>query len=219
MPDEMADSPSPLPEDAPSDGAPLNAAPDVGNGERAAEAHGTGSNRVPDTDTVAERGPDPAPLGPEANGGMAEDNGADLGDPYGDPAPMDPQEGAVPPGYDWPTHGGYLGCLLGLIASCLLTGFLGSTLVAVVAGPPLEHLAIDSVVAVVAVVGLGRLGWILGKRHLREYPRPTQPRDPAADIEMVELEGGSGDEWRDVEDPATPTSAAGARAVDADQAG
>jgi hypothetical protein len=150
---------------------------------------------------------------------MAEDNGADLGDPYGDPAPMDPQEGAVPPGYDWPTHGGYLGCLLGLIASCLLTGFLGSTLVAVVAGPPLEHLAIDGVVAVVAVVGLGRLGWILGKRHLREYPRPTQPRDPAADIEMVELEGGSGDEWRDVEDPATPTSAAGARAVDADQAG
>ncbi|MGH2505564.1 MAG: hypothetical protein ACRDID_23885, partial [Ktedonobacterales bacterium] len=23
--------------------------------------------------------------------------------------------GATPPGYDWPTHGGYLGCLIGVM--------------------------------------------------------------------------------------------------------
>ena len=40
------------------------------------------------------------------------------------------RKGAVPPGYDWPTHGGYLGCLLSLIASCLIGGFLGTTLFA-----------------------------------------------------------------------------------------
>ncbi len=40
------------------------------------------------------------------------------------------EEGAVPPGYDWPTHGGYLGCLLSLMASCLIGGFLGTTLFA-----------------------------------------------------------------------------------------
>src|SRR5258705_11876483 len=44
--------------------------------------------------------------------------------------PEDPHEGAVPAGYDWPTHGGYLGCLLGVMASCLLAAFFGSTVFA-----------------------------------------------------------------------------------------
>jgi len=49
---------------------------------------------------------------------------------YAAHAPRDLYEGAVPPGYDWTTHGGYLGCLIGLMASCLFGAFLGSTLFA-----------------------------------------------------------------------------------------
>ncbi|HET9981480.1 MAG TPA: hypothetical protein VFQ32_13610, partial [Ktedonobacterales bacterium] len=41
-----------------------------------------------------------------------------------------PEAGAVPPGYDWPTHGGYLGCLLAMMPACLIAGFLSSTFVA-----------------------------------------------------------------------------------------
>jgi hypothetical protein len=106
------------------------------------------------------------------------------------PVRPDPYEGAVPPGYDWPTHGGYLGCLLGLMASCLLAAFLGSTLYASLScsspipGQTLTGCRpmVPSTVAalltvltlVVAVVGLGRLGWVLGRRFYREYAqRPT----------------------------------------------
>jgi hypothetical protein len=108
-------------------------------------------------------------------------------DPYAGPEEVrDPHEGAVPPGYDWPTHGGYLGCLLGLMASCLVTGFLGSTLVAVIAAPPLVRGLLDVTVAVVAILGLGRLGWVLGKRLYREYPPPR--RRPAPMPSMADME-------------------------------
>jgi hypothetical protein len=110
-------------------------------------------------------------------------------DPYAEeeflePA-RDPHEGAVPPGYDWPTHGGYLGCLLGLMAACVLAGFLGGTLIPILAAPSLAKLAISLVVAVGVVIGLGRLGWVLGKRYYREYPQPVRrPRLPYHDARM-----------------------------------
>jgi hypothetical protein len=96
-----------------------------------------------------------------------------------EPRRPDPHEGAVPPGYDWPTHGGYLGCLLSVIASCLIGGFLGSTFFSA-----LSHLKVLPVWAaamltvaifVGCVVGLGRLGWVLGRRFYREYPQPYTP--------------------------------------------
>lgn len=88
----------------------------------------------------------------------------------------DPYDHAVPPGYDWPTHGGYLGCLLGLMASCLIGGFVGSTFF-----PTLAHYhwmpgwvagLLTVMVFVLIVVVVGRLGYILGKRFFREYPQP-----------------------------------------------
>lgn len=91
--------------------------------------------------------------------------------------PNDPYEGAVPPGYDWPTHGGYLGCLLGVMTSCLLGGFIGSTMF-----PALAHYnlmpgwvagLLTLAVYVLLVAGIGRLGYVLGRRFLREYARPT----------------------------------------------
>lgn len=88
--------------------------------------------------------------------------------------PPDPYEGAVPPGYDWPTHGGYLGCLLGTMAACAISGFLGGTWFAILAAPSWVRLGITFIVAVAVFVGLGRLGWVLGKRFYREYPQPVR---------------------------------------------
>jgi hypothetical protein len=96
-------------------------------------------------------------------------------DPGAEAAPEDPHEGAVPPGYDWPTHGGYLGCLLSLMASCLIGGFLGTTLFAALgyshAVPKVVAAVLTVVVYLGVTVGLGRLGWVLGKRFYREYPQ------------------------------------------------
>jgi hypothetical protein len=93
------------------------------------------------------------------------------------PQPPDPYEGAVPPGYDWPTHGGYLGCLLGIMASCLIGGFAGKlvglfTYYHNITGIA-NVLAIGAVFVLAAAI-LGALGWRLGRRFLREYARqPT----------------------------------------------
>lgn len=103
--------------------------------------------------------------------------------------PEDPHEGAVPAGYDWPTHGGYLGCLLGVMASCLLAAFIGSTVFAALrcsspipSDPTLKGchallpggvtILLTAAVTLAIVVALGRLGFVLGKRLLREYPQP-----------------------------------------------
>lgn len=90
--------------------------------------------------------------------------------------PPDPYEGAVPPGYDWPTHGGYLGCLLSLMASCLIGGFLGSTLFAALSYhqilPQPVTITLTVAVYLVIIVGLGRLGWVLGRRFYRQYTPP-----------------------------------------------
>lgn len=89
-------------------------------------------------------------------------------------------EGATPPGYDWPTHGGYLGCLLAVMFSCLLAplgyllvGFLGALLTPSLGGIGVAVAIVVTVVAYVALfVGLSRLGWTMGRRYLREYPQP-----------------------------------------------
>ena len=91
--------------------------------------------------------------------------------------------GATPPGYDWPTHGGYLGCLLGVMISCLIAplgylvvGFLGAILHPALGGFGVALAVIATIVAYLAVfVGLSRLGWAMGKRFLREYEQPSRP--------------------------------------------
>lgn len=91
--------------------------------------------------------------------------------------------GATPPGYDWPTHGGYLGCLLGAMTGCLLAplgyivfGFLGALLAAPLGGFGVALGVILSVALYLVVfVALSRLGWYMGKRFLREYEQPSRP--------------------------------------------
>lgn len=109
----------------------------------------------------------------------------------GDQAPEQPDEpfpidaplgdgenaiGATPPGFDWPTHGGYLGCLLGCLASFIIGGFLGSVLLGtlyVVGGGAALAMAVVALVVYVGVAyGLCRLGWLLGKRYYRSYQAP-----------------------------------------------
>lgn len=102
------------------------------------------------------------------------------GQPETSPAvsrPADPYEGAVPPGYDWPTHGGYLGCLLGAMLSCIVGGFVAS-LVDVfdfghhIKGLPNVLLVVATFLA--ALVLFARIGWLLGRRFYREYAtKPT----------------------------------------------
>ncbi len=97
------------------------------------------------------------------------------------PPPPDPYEGAVPPGYDWPTHGGYLGCLLGIMASCLIGGFAGKlvglfTYYQNITG--IANVLLIGATFVLAAIILGTLGWRLGQRFLREYARrPTWGED------------------------------------------
>jgi len=110
------------------------------------------------------------------------ENGENVAEPIH--SSEDPRhEGATPPGYDWPTHGGYLGCLLAVIFACLLAplgyivvGFLGALL-----SQPLGAVGVGIAVVVTVVgylalfIGLTRLGWSVGKRFLREYPQPVRP--------------------------------------------
>ena len=89
-----------------------------------------------------------------------------------------PEAGAVPPGYDWPTHGGYLGCLLGLLPACLLAGFISSTFIAWPWFNGKGNLPTVVVVALIIIIfaaciyGFARLGWTLGRRFYRKYPQP-----------------------------------------------
>lgn len=112
--------------------------------------------------------------------------------------PSEAAEGAVPPGYDWPTHGGYLGCLLSLMASCLIGGFLGSTLFAALSYwrivPAAVAIVLTIAVYAAVLIGLGRLGWILGKRFYREYPQPRTTASHQAESRLsATTEEGIGD--------------------------
>jgi predicted lipid-binding transport protein (Tim44 family) len=88
-------------------------------------------------------------------------------------------EGATPPGYDWPTHGGYLGCLMGVMAGVLLGGFLGANIFAayynVLDLPLAVYILLNVALFLVLLIGLGRLGWWLGRRYYRYYPQPAGP--------------------------------------------
>lgn len=91
--------------------------------------------------------------------------------------------GATPPGYDWPTHGGYLGCLIGVMTACLLAplgyilfGFVGAFLIHPLGGFGVALSVLITVGVYVAVfIALSRLGWRMGKRFLREYEQPSRP--------------------------------------------
>lgn len=80
---------------------------------------------------------------------------------------------------EWPTHGGYLGCLMGLFMGCLLAGFIGSPLAQYIqkhGGSPGLTVAFIAGSAAIMLLGFylfGRLGWAVGKRVYREYPAPT----------------------------------------------
>ncbi|SRR5690349_7489374 len=140
-------------------------------------------------------------------------------------APRDPHEGAVPPGYDWPTHGGYLGCLIGLMASCLIGAFLGSTLFAALScsSPipgdtlvqgcrPLLPGVVSALLTVaafaVATILLARLGWNLGKRFLREYPQPRPTWGESDEADDIAADAVSEtDEPHEASEPDTAGSA------------
>jgi len=107
--------------------------------------------------------PDPESVTPEAASAPAEDE----------------FEGATPPGYDWPTHGGYLGCLMGVMAGVLLGGFLGANIFAayynVLDLPLAVYILLNVALFIALLIGLGRLGWWLGRRYYRYYPQPAGP--------------------------------------------
>jgi hypothetical protein len=128
---------------------------------------------------------DPAPEQEPTSDPYTSEEPAQFADPYA--APADPHEGAVPPGYDWPTHGGYLGCLMGLIAACLVAGFVGSFVIGIISvsplgglvGTPFARITLLVLAFAVCFGVLGRVGWVFGRRFYREYPQPT-PRDRMA---------------------------------------
>jgi hypothetical protein len=99
--------------------------------------------------------------------------------------PEDEFEGATPPGYDWPTHGGYLGCLMGVMAGVLLGGFLGANLLSFIyidRNLPLPiFILLNAALFLALLIGLGRLGWWLGRRYYRYYPQPAGPSWGEAD--------------------------------------
>jgi len=85
---------------------------------------------------------------------------------------------------EWPTHGGYLGCFLAILAGCLFAGFFASPLIQGAYrtghgagkgyGPVLTIIAI--VIMIVGLIIFGRIGWAIGKRVYKEYPTPVRRR-------------------------------------------
>lgn len=113
-----------------------------------------------------------------------------------EPPAEDPYEGAVPPGYDWPTHGGYLGCLCGMFVSFLVFGLIGANLFSYfwasgkLSGPLFILLCVVAFFAL--AYGFGRAGYVLGKRFYRAYPE--KPGDPHwGEDESVRIEAGEGE--------------------------
>jgi hypothetical protein len=106
----------------------------------------------------------------------------------------DPYEGAVPPGYDWPTHGGYLGCLMGVVALSIVGTLIAAPLLALLTYSEVVPLPVSwlltALVFLLCIFGGGRLGWVLGKRFYREYPRerPTWGESDDAEVEGVVAE-------------------------------
>lgn len=138
-----------------------------------------------DPNLMMERETDPADQEPRES----QDGPRDLAGADASGQAEDPYEGAVPPGYDWPTHGGYLGCLMGVVAATFVA-LLVTAPVLYFADLPLAAVWLLRVLIFVAcIIGGGRLGWALGKRFYREYPheRPTWGEDDDAEVEGVEM--------------------------------
>jgi hypothetical protein len=139
------------------------------------------------TDEPIERAPDESR--PELAHGQAPDQADVIESGSGSNANDEDERyrGATPPGYDWPTHGGYLGCLLGVMIACLLAplakvifyilyGFEGVLLPRPLSGIGVALAVIVTVAVYLAIfVALTRLGWYMGKRFLREYEQPARP--------------------------------------------
>ncbi len=132
------------------------------------------------SDEASTASPSPAPTPDEA----------DATDPTAEQPAEDPYEGATPPGYDeWPTHGGYLGCLMGVVLAFVLApiGYIVFGLIGSALFPSLGYAgvwlagAITVIAYLACFVGLARLGWRLGKRFYREYPQPARHGAPAVD--------------------------------------
>jgi hypothetical protein len=120
-----------------------------------------------------------------------------------DKATESAQAPTQPPEEEWPTHGGYLGCFLALLAGCLFAGFFASPLVQHLQvanlsghgasngyGPLLTIIAIAIMIA--GLIVFGRIGWIIGKRVYKEYPTPARQR--AAGKSQSSEEAISGDQ-------------------------
>jgi hypothetical protein len=133
----------------------------------------------------------PAPSSPRSDtpASAPDDDAAEpsLADPYAvadDGVVADRYPGAVPPGYDWPTHGGYLGCLMGVVVGLLLGGFLGSALIGLLSVSPASglvsvaagRLMLLGLTFFATLIVLGRVGYRLGRRYYREYPTPPRRR-------------------------------------------
>lgn len=110
-------------------------------------------------------------------------------------APADPEMSSF--NGEWPTHGGYLGCLMGLFLGCLLAGFVGSPLVQYLqkhggsAGVTAAFIAGAVVIMLAGFYASGRIGWAVGKRIFREYPAPTGRGTPPALTPEGDAEAGA----------------------------
>lgn len=109
------------------------------------------------------------------------------------PIPAEPQdempnatndpEGAIPPGEEWMTHGGYLGCLIAITFGCLLASFVASPLVRGLSlakqGTAIGFVVGAIILMLLGIIIFGRMGWWIGKRVYREYPESRRSQSLA----------------------------------------
>lgn len=131
---------------------------------------------------------EPNPAQDDAPVEPSEEVSADLASPLADettPPEASAEDERIPVPDDglgeWPTHGGPLGCLVGLMFGFLLAGFLGSTLISFVhfskAGAGGWYIFSAVVVMLVFSILFANIGWRIGKRIYRHYePSPRQLR-------------------------------------------
>ncbi len=86
---------------------------------------------------------------------------------------------------EWPTHGGYLGCLMGIMFGCLAAAFIASPLVrgAVHAASDIgfQLNASALVIMLLGIIAFGYIGWKIGKRAFRDYTLPG-PKPPPTQL-------------------------------------
>jgi hypothetical protein len=98
------------------------------------------------------------------------------------PPPTDDAPGTAPGSPDleeWPTHGGYLGCLMAMVFGFLLAGFLSTELISFIRTSHISAALLITSAVVVMLAGIvlfAWVGWRLGKRFYREYPAPRRRR-------------------------------------------